>query len=126
MNYTAVLLLALVASTMAVSVKKTPQVPVPQDQAKKIDVFCDVCLLLIYELDTFLTEDSTTQEITDFLSGVCTILGPLEGICNKFMETYIPQIIDLLVEQNLAPQDLCGSSGLNICEEEAPPALVGH
>ncbi|TRY68463.1 hypothetical protein TCAL_14208 [Tigriopus californicus] len=84
----------------------------------RIDVFCDVCQVLIQDLDNFITDDTTEEDILGFLENICVPLGiiGLEDICRNFIEEYGPQIIDQLVNENLSPSLLCGPQGLGICD----------
>ena len=77
---------------------------------------CNICVDILTDLDTWLTSDSTEEEIVEWVSQICHALGQLispdlESTCNLVIGAQLPAIIDGLVEQNLDPQTVCESIG---------------
>merc|ERR1712209_105665 len=77
------------------------------------DLLCDICIDVITDLDQWLTSDTTEDQIVEWIEQVCDLLSALvpEAICKSLIESQIPAIIDGLVNDNLNPQELCGSIG---------------
>merc|ERR1712212_485859 len=78
---------------------------------------CSICLDIITDLDNFITSDTTEDQIVAFAKEICHTLGSLLGAtleaqCNALMEAQLPGIIDQIVNDNLNPQQICGSIGL--------------
>merc|ERR1712004_939895 len=82
------------------------------------DLLCDICIDIITDLDQWLTSDTTEDQIVEWIEQVCDLLSSLvpEAIC----KSQIPAIIDGLVNDNLNPQELCGSIGA--CTDAPTPA----
>merc|ERR1711973_135577 len=98
----------------------------PRDLLKKgpepKDLLCDICIDVITDLDQWLTSDTTEDQIVEWIEQVCDLLSALvpEAICKSLIESQIPAIIDGLVNDNLNPQELCGSIGA--CTDAPTPA----
>merc|ERR1711928_67228 len=98
----------------------------PSDLLKKgpepKDLLCDICIDIITDLDQWLTSDTTEDQIVEWIERVCDLLSALvpEAICKSLIESQIPAIIDGLVNDNLNPQELCGSIGA--CTDAPTPA----
>merc|ERR1712107_542820 len=86
------------------------------------DLLCDICIDVITDLDQWLTSDTTEDQIVEWIEQVCDLLSVLvpEAICKSLIESQIPAIIDGLVNDNLNPQELCGSIGA--CTDAPTPA----
>merc|ERR1712047_218095 len=76
----------------------------------------------ITDLDQWLTSDTTEDQLVEWIEQVCDLLSALvpEAICKSLIESQIPAIIDGLVNDNLNPQELCGSIGA--CTDAPTPA----
>ncbi|KAJ5072527.1 hypothetical protein M0811_01542 [Anaeramoeba ignava] len=80
---------------------------------------CTVCEIVMKLLDGFLQNNSTQQEIEQFLEGVCNMLPSyLSGPCDSLIQTYLPQIINLIVN-GVTPDEICSMIGL--CTSETKP-----
>merc|ERR1711879_310891 len=88
------------------------------------DLLCDICIDVITDLDQWLTSDTTEDQIVEWIEQVCDLLSALvpEAICKSLIESQIPAIIDGLVNDNLNPQELCGSIGA--CTDAPTPATT--
>merc|ERR1712241_1508133 len=86
------------------------------------DLLCDICIDIITDLDQWLTSDTTEDQIVEWIEQVCDLLSAIvpEAICKSLIESQIPAIIDGLVNDNLNPQELCGSIGA--CTDAPTPA----
>merc|ERR1712113_675197 len=98
----ALLISALVASTFAAPKASN-------------DLTCSICVDVVTDIDEFITEDTTIQQIMDFAKQLCAALGliiaDMETECNKIMEEQLPAIIDNLVNEQLDPQAVCDAIG---------------
>merc|ERR1712119_37772 len=85
--------------------------------APKNELTCSICIDLITDLDNFITDDTTEQQIVDFAKELCHLLGSILGAsleeqCNQLFEDNLPGIIDQIVADNLNPQEICDNIGL--------------
>jgi len=80
---------------------------------------CAVCGIAINEIEGFIIENATAQEIIYYLeNNVCSFLsGPLQAACNSIAE-YIPQIIDTY-ENKWTVSVICVDLGF--CEKPFDP-----
>merc|ERR1711971_989641 len=100
----ALLLSAFVASTFAAP--KTTN-----------DLTCNICVDIITDIDEFITDTTTEDQIVAFFKEIChtrSVMGSptLEAECSAMFESNLPQIIDDLVNQNLDPMTVCTNIGL--------------
>merc|ERR1712130_635182 len=81
------------------------------------ELTCNICVDVITDLDNFITDATTEDQIIAFFKGICHTLGSimgspaLEAECNAMFETNLPQIIDDLVNNNLDPMTICTTIG---------------
>merc|ERR1739840_14515 len=79
---------------------------------------CDICIDIVTDLDNWLTDDKTEQEIVDFVKQLCAALGQLipgfEATWDFLIESQLPSIIDGLVNDNLDPTTIC-TQALGAC-----------
>merc|ERR1712130_772214 len=84
-----------------------------ENTAKKLGICVDV----ITDLDNFITDATTEDQIIAFFKEICHTLGSimgspaLEAEYNAMFETNLPQIIDDLVNNNLDPMTICTTIG---------------
>merc|ERR1711902_298858 len=88
----ALLLSALVASALAAPKTKN-------------ELTCTICVDVITDIDNFITDTTTEDQIVQFFKEICRTMGTetLEAECNAMFENNLPQIIDDLVNKNLDP-----------------------
>merc|ERR1711972_514079 len=91
----ALLISALVASTFAAPKANN-------------DLTCSICVDVITDIDEFITDTTTEDQILASVMGSPT----LEAECNAMFENNLPQIIDDLVNNNLDPNTVCTNIGL--------------
>merc|ERR1719290_980563 len=79
------------------------------------DLTCSICVDVVTDIDQFITEDTTIQQIMDFAKQLCAALGlilaDMETECNRIMDEQLPAIIDNLVNEQLDPQAVCDAIG---------------
>merc|ERR1719273_1574566 len=89
----------------------------------KYDLGCELCVDIVTDLDNWITGDETEDEIVQFVEQICEVLGiisqDLETACDQLIESFLPQIVDDLVNQYLSPQQVCQDIGL--CDEPTRP-----
>merc|ERR1712241_46872 len=115
-------MLSLLFSSLLISSSLALVQPLSRDQPEPKDLLCDICIDVITDLDQWLTSDSTEDQIVEWIEQVCDLLSAIvpEAICKSLIESQIPAIIDGLVNDNLNPQELCGSIGA--CTDPPTPA----
>merc|ERR1712142_971947 len=75
---------------------------------------CDLCLAVVEGLENFITDDTTMDQILDKVEEICSSLGPLEGLCIQTINSYLPDIIENILEGQLSPMNICQL--INLCE----------
>ena len=102
-------------------------------------ITCTICTDLVGILDETITDNTTISEVTkshfeiffqnflfsnfysifqkvvDIMHGFCDILIGLEDQCYDFVDTNVQIIVDLLVNQYLSPETICGEEFLGLC-----------
>merc|ERR1712119_123649 len=85
------------------------------------DLFCDICIDVVTDIDEWLTSVQTMDDIIHFVEGLCEALGAidptLETLCKSLIEAQLPDIINGLVNDNLNPAEVCDAIGA--CEAPA-------
>ena len=114
MKAIAALLIASVVFTSAA--KLSPKMKYKEAlEAKSIQ--CDVCTFIITEIDKILVSAETQEDIIQAIEKLCAGLdGVFPGAgqaCDSIVETYLPQIIEGLVQNQLSPAAVCGT--LTLC-----------
>merc|ERR1711936_271766 len=100
----AILLTILLPLPLTVS-----QAPPPQN-----DLTCSLCKTVMELLDQYLTDTTNEQAIADALKEICALLpSPLDTECDAMISEYTDDIIDLLVNEYLSPQQVCDA--LTLC-----------
>merc|ERR1711974_16385 len=119
MKTVAVLLVAIVGLGMASALPpKARSLPITYKQAMKAkSIQCDICQLIVTEIDNLITSAQTMDELINLVEKLC---GQLDGVfpgfgatCNNLVETYLPQIIEGLVNNQLSPASVCKT--LTLC-----------
>ena len=85
--------------------------------SEKIDnPTCEICKFIVNEIDKVILDGATIDDILAAMEQIC---GPLDSIipgathiCELLMETQLPELIDLIVNNNLNPEVFCHSLGL--------------
>merc|ERR1711884_117434 len=117
MKAVAVLLLAGLAMTSASALPKTAKSAAPHKMSyeaimKAKGVGCDICTLVVTEIDKLIAADETLDTVVEFVEQACSAIDGLfpgaGATCNALIETYLPQIIEGLVNNQLSPASVCG------------------
>merc|ERR1712136_268376 len=84
---------------------------------------CQVCNLVIEDLDQVLAEDATKKDIENALDQVCSGLpDSIMTTCSEIVDEYTPKILDLAANI-FQPSYVCKHIGL--CGAQRKPALIG-
>ena len=77
---------------------------------------CDLCIAVVTGLEDYITDDTTMDQILEKVEEICKTLGALEGLCIQTIESYLPGIIEGILDGQLNPDQICALIGL--CTEE--------
>eukprot|EP00092_Neocalanus_flemingeri_P018643 GFUD01020189.1.p1 GENE.GFUD01020189.1~~GFUD01020189.1.p1 ORF type:complete len:105 (+),score=37.65 GFUD01020189.1:31-345(+) len=87
----------------------TAQAPPPRN-----DLACSLCKTVMELLDQYLTDTTNEEAIADALKQICAALpSPLDAECDAMISEYTDDIIELLVNEYLSPQQVCDA--LTLC-----------
>uniref|UniRef100_H2ZIM6 Prosaposin n=1 Tax=Ciona savignyi TaxID=51511 RepID=H2ZIM6_CIOSA len=90
----------------------------------KSDITCELCTVVMQQVDKLLGENSTETEIIAALDKVCMIIpGELKPQCVSFINDNAPMIIQLLLEQ-IAPSKVCAE--LKLCTSSTAAFKSGN
>ena len=113
MKAVAVLLLAGLAMASASALPKTAKTSYTlsyKQTMKAKGIGCDICTLVVTEIDKLLVAGE--ESIVDAAEGICDAVDGLfpgaGATCNALIESYLPQIIEGLVDNQLSPASVCG------------------
>nr|XP_019927940.2 prosaposin isoform X4 [Crassostrea gigas] len=88
----------------------------------KAGELCDLCQMVINELDSMILKNSTTQEVEKALNSVCKRLpAKYSDDCSDFVKQYAPAILDL-IGQELDPLTVC--TVLKLCTSESKKLVI--
>ena len=107
------LALVLVASSSALP-KKTSAAMKYHDALTK-GLGCDLCVKLVTQIDEIIVSQPTLDAAIEAIGGICDVLPELiVKPCHSLIETYLPQILEYLVEHQLEPHAVC--EAIALCE----------
>eukprot|EP00090_Calanus_glacialis_P013136 TRINITY_DN21764_c0_g1_i1.p2 TRINITY_DN21764_c0_g1~~TRINITY_DN21764_c0_g1_i1.p2 ORF type:complete len:105 (-),score=34.13 TRINITY_DN21764_c0_g1_i1:56-370(-) len=87
----------------------TTQAPPPRN-----DLTCSLCKTVMELLDQYITDTTNEEAIADALKEICALLpAPLDAECDAMISEYTDDIIELLVNEYLSPQQVCDQ--LTLC-----------
>jgi saposin len=72
---------------------------------------CTLCQFIILQVESYLAQNQTEQQIVSQLDAVCQSLGPLSSECVSLVASYVPQMI-AWIEQKESPSAFCGQIGV--------------
>uniref|UniRef100_A0A9J8BWQ4 Pulmonary surfactant-associated protein B n=1 Tax=Cyprinus carpio carpio TaxID=630221 RepID=A0A9J8BWQ4_CYPCA len=85
--------------------------------AVQFNPICNFCVFFIKTIESMLPKERTEQAIVNLLEKICDYLpSQYKDTCNKFIETYGKQLIDLLLS-SLPPHAICSALGLCLFSE---------
>eukprot|EP00088_Acartia_fossae_P047983 TRINITY_DN521_c0_g1_i1.p1 TRINITY_DN521_c0_g1~~TRINITY_DN521_c0_g1_i1.p1 ORF type:complete len:107 (-),score=28.42 TRINITY_DN521_c0_g1_i1:72-392(-) len=86
-----------------------------QPKKAKSEPACTICVDVMTDLTTWVTSDTTEEEIVSIMKNLCAVLGyilaDLEASCNAIFDEQFPAIIDQIVNDNFNPQEICNAIG---------------
>ncbi|XP_042581071.1 surfactant protein Bb isoform X2 [Cyprinus carpio] len=86
-------------------------------QEVQFNPICNFCVFFIKTIESMLPKERTEQAIVNLLEKICDYLpSQYKDTCNKFIETYGKQLIDLLLS-SLPPHAICSALGLCLFSE---------
>ena len=117
MKATLIVFLAGLCMASAIPAKKVSPVLSYEQAMRAKGIGCDICTLVVTEIDKILAMSETEQQVIDAIEQLCAQLDNIfpgaSASCNALVETYLPQIIEGLVANQLSPASVCGA--LTLC-----------
>merc|ERR1711941_252557 len=118
MKATLIVLIAGLALASAIPKAKVSPALLDYKQALKAkSIGCDICTFVVTEVDKILVQAETEQQFIDAVEVLCaqldSVFAGATAACNALVETYLPQIIEGLVNNQLSPANVCGA--LTLC-----------
>ena len=77
------------------------------DAVESSGAICDLCMAVVEGLENFITADTTMDQILAKVEEICKSLGALEGLCIQTIESYLPGIIEDILDGQLSPMQIC-------------------
>jgi hypothetical protein len=71
---------------------------------------CYMCQFVVNGIENYINKNATITEIEKYVESVCTVFPSYEKICDSFIETYIPYVIESL-EKEYPARVICQSMG---------------
>ncbi|KAJ3427530.1 saposin-related [Anaeramoeba flamelloides] len=88
------------------------------------DIECPLCEFLMKNIEAYLEDAKTEEEIEKELNKLCKLLpSSYSGMCKTMVAEYLPVIIDK-IEDNVPPQKICALIGLCSNSEELEGGIV--
>lgn len=80
-------------------------------QSARNDLSCTACQILIHAIDNVITDPSNENAVADTLKPICGLLFQADPAtlanCEVMITEYVDDIIELLVNQYLKPEEVC-------------------
>ena len=84
---------------------------VPTTKVMPKDLTCDICKLIVTQIDNLLLDGNTIDQIINFVDDICqpldSIVQGATAACELLIKTQLPGIIDQLVHNQLSPDSVC-------------------
>ncbi|XP_023322330.1 saposin-C [Eurytemora carolleeae] len=81
---------------------------------ERSDISCSLCMAVMQLLDETITDPTNEQQVINFLDQICGFLPvEIQAECHALIMEYVDDIIELLVNEYLAPADVCDA--INLC-----------
>lgn len=94
----------------------------PKDDPNKTVTVCNICQLLVYEVELFIAQNESLSEMAYKLEQVCsTVPDTYQGLCIYTVEQYLPSFIKM-VESELSPLSSCQMLGY--CPTPPSPDMI--
>ncbi|XP_063817383.1 prosaposin isoform X2 [Pseudophryne corroboree] len=99
------------AKALVPAMKLQPAVKISQSPVA-VNPMCEVCQLMVQELETLLDNNRTRENLKEALKKVCNLVpSKYRQQCDSIIDTYCDAIIELL-ENEVSPKQICGTLGL--------------
>ncbi|XP_053307225.1 prosaposin [Spea bombifrons] len=99
--------------------KLQPAIQIKQEASFETNPICELCQIMVQELESLLEDERTEESIEKALEKVCNIIPhKYTQKCKDFVETYSKAIISLL-EQEVNPKMICSILGVCSAREHA-------
>merc|ERR1719431_228912 len=86
---------------------------VAPSSSSRNDITCSLCMTVMELLDQYLTDTTNEQAIADALMEICALLPPpIDTECDTMISEYTDDIIEMLVNEYLSPDQVCDAIGL--------------
>merc|ERR1712029_76676 len=108
MKATLIVLLAGLCMASAIPAKKVSPVLSYEQAMRAKGIGCDICTLVVTEI-----EQAAIDAVEQLCAQLDSIFAGATAACNALVETYLPQIIEGLVANQLSPASVCGA--LTLC-----------
>ncbi|CAH2321285.1 prosaposin isoform X2 [Pelobates cultripes] len=113
---------SLTPAKLVPAVNLQPAIKIEKEPSVQVDPVCEVCTLMVTELESLLERNQSKGTIENALEKVCYILpNKYRQQCRDFLKTYSEAIIELL-EQEFDPKLIC--SFLGVCLEKKTSDVV--
>ncbi|XP_038060562.1 uncharacterized protein LOC119731463 isoform X3 [Patiria miniata] len=94
--------------------------PVPENTQVGNALECEVCKLVMGEIEVLLKKNATEKDIEKFLDNICNVLpSSLKDACDAFVTKYTTAIIDLL--KSIPANGIC--QYLGVCTSSSAPLV---
>ena len=83
----------------------------------RVDLTCEICIDVMTDIDDFITNEATEEQIVAYFQELCHAMGSLLGSqdledqCITLFEENLPAIIEAFVNDNLNPTEVCVDIG---------------
>jgi saposin len=96
--------------------KTTPMVPLVTAQKSTYKPSCVICEYALKEIQQYLKDGQTEEEIKHFVENICTKLpSAVRGECKTLVDNYEPLIVQLLVN-DVDPEQICAE--IKLCDAD--------
>merc|ERR1740128_644633 len=101
-------------SSLFIQPEETRMVPLVAAKKERTETGCVMCEYVLNELQTFLKNGDTEEEIKEYIDAVCDHMpSVIKGECRKFVDDYGALILDYLV-QEIDPSQIC--TKIKLCD----------
>merc|ERR1712002_52978 len=107
----------MVIGALAAAVEPSPAAPSPVQQMglRATDDSCATCIALVNDLDSWLTEDKTDQEIAAQVDEVCKAMGYISPDYVKECVSWADKLDkESIADKKMEPKDICNMD-VKIC-----------
>jgi len=77
------------------------------------DIECSICEFFVQAIENFITSNASINDIINFANKACSHLGIFANECDHFLDSYLPMLIDALVNRE-NPDVIC-TNVIKVC-----------